>query len=91
MAEGNKYAKRSVHRQDQRQLSKGTRNGNNVWIGAGPIVLDAANVGDGGIATAASVVRRKIPAESKLRGISVRPVDGLFREKQLATQLQIRT
>lgn len=82
MASSYKYAKRGVHLHDQGQESKGTRIGNNVWIGAGSIILDGAEIGDDSIVTAGSVVGRKFPAGSQLQGNPARPMRGFFRTQE---------
>lgn len=79
MAASYQYAKRGVHLHDQGQQSKGTRIGNNVWIGAGAIVLDGAEIGDDSIVTAGSVVGRKFPAGSQLQGNPAKVMRGFHR------------
>lgn len=79
MASSYNYGKRGMHLHDQGQQSKGTRIGNNVWIGAGAIILDGADIGDDSIVTAGSVVSRKFPAGSQLVGNPAKPMRGFFR------------
>lgn len=79
MAASYQYGKRGVHLADQGQQSKGTRIGKNVWIGAGAIILDGADIGDDSIVTAGSVVGRKFPAGSQLQGNPAQPMRGFFR------------
>jgi acetyltransferase-like isoleucine patch superfamily enzyme len=47
---------------------KGIRLGNNVWIGAGCVILDGADIGSGTILTPNSVVSGKIPENSIAQG-----------------------
>lgn len=79
MAASYKYAKRGVHLHDQGQQSKGTRIGNNVWIGAGAIILDGAEIGDDSIVAAGSVVSRKFPPGSQLQGNPAKVMRGFYR------------
>lgn len=80
MADSYNYSKRGVHLHDQGQQSKGTRIGNNVWIAAGAIILDGADIGDDSIVMAGSVVGRKFPAGSMLQGNPAKPMRGFFRD-----------
>ena len=52
----------------QEQESVGIRIGNNVWLGCGTIVMDGADIGDGSIVSANSVVSGKIPPNSIAQG-----------------------
>lgn len=79
MANSYRYGKKGVHLHDQGQVSKGTRIGNNVWIGAGAVILDGADLGDDCIVTAGSVVARRFPAGTQLQGNPARPMRGFFR------------
>ncbi|HYO14536.1 MAG TPA: DapH/DapD/GlmU-related protein [Thermoanaerobaculia bacterium] len=47
---------------------KGIRVGNNVWIGAGCVLLDGADIGSGTILTPNSVVSGKLPENSIAQG-----------------------
>jgi acetyltransferase-like isoleucine patch superfamily enzyme len=47
---------------------KGIRIGNNVWIGAGCVILDGADIGSGTILTPNSVVSGRIPENSIAQG-----------------------
>jgi acetyltransferase-like isoleucine patch superfamily enzyme len=54
---------------EQGTVTKGpTRIGNNVWLGAGAVVLDGAEIGDGVIVTPNSVVSGKIPPNTIVQG-----------------------
>lgn len=52
----------------QQQVSKGIRIGDNVWIAAGCVVLDGADIGSGTIVTPNSVVSGRVPPNSVLQG-----------------------
>lgn len=56
--------------------------GNDVWIGAGVIILKGVNVGDRAIIGAGSVVTKAVPAGTKVVGVPARIVDE--RQKRLA-------
>jgi maltose O-acetyltransferase len=43
--------------------------GNNVWIGAGAIILPGVTIGDGAIIAAGSVVRHDVPERSLVAGV----------------------
>jgi acetyltransferase-like isoleucine patch superfamily enzyme len=53
---------------EQEMVSKGVRIGDNVWVGAGAIVLDGSTLGSGVIVTPNSVVSGKIPANTIVQG-----------------------
>jgi acetyltransferase-like isoleucine patch superfamily enzyme len=48
--------------------SKGVRIGNNVWIGAGSIILDGTTLGDNCIVVAGSLVNRRFPDNVIIQG-----------------------
>src|SRR5690606_20491270 len=48
--------------------------GNDVWIGAGAIVLDGASIGDGAIVAAGSVVTKPVPAYAIVAGVPAKLV-----------------
>ena len=52
----------------QEQVSAGIVIGDNVWIAAGCVVLDGAQIGNGTIVTPNSVVSGRIPENSVLQG-----------------------
>lgn len=56
------------HLEDQGQTSRGVRIGSNVWIGAGSVVLDGAELGDNTIVVAGSLVNRRYPPASVIHG-----------------------
>jgi acetyltransferase-like isoleucine patch superfamily enzyme len=55
-----------MHRQGFR--SKGIKIGNDVWVGAGCVILDGSIIGDGAIVIPNSVVRSKLPERSVSQG-----------------------
>lgn len=48
---------------------KGIRVGNNCWIGAGCVFLDGAEIGDGCVVAANTVVTKKFPPDSVIGGV----------------------
>lgn len=52
----------------QEQVSRGIRIGDNVWIAAGCVVLDGADIGSGTIVTPNSVVSGRVPPNSVVQG-----------------------
>lgn len=50
--------------------------GDDVWIGAGAIILGGVTVGDGAIIGAGAVVNRDVPAGEKWAGVPARRIGG---------------
>ena len=46
-----------------------TRIGNDVWIGAGAIVLKGVTIGDGAVIAAGAVVTKNVPAGAIVAGV----------------------
>ena len=63
------YARLDVPIAEQPLTSKGVRIGSDVWIGAGAVVLDGADIGDHAIISAGSVVSGRIAPRSVASGI----------------------
>ena len=64
-----RYDRLDVALRLQEKISpKGIRIANNVWIGAGCVILDGADIGPGTIVTPNSVVSGKIPENSIAQG-----------------------
>jgi acetyltransferase-like isoleucine patch superfamily enzyme len=63
-----KYDRMDIPIRSQGTTNKGTRIGNNVWIGCGACILDGADIGDGVIVTPNTVVSAKVPANSVIQG-----------------------
>jgi acetyltransferase-like isoleucine patch superfamily enzyme len=55
-------------RRQEKISDKGIRIGNNVWIGAGCVILEGAEIGAGAILTPNSVVSSRIPENSIVQG-----------------------
>lgn len=62
------YSKKGVNLEDLGKTSKGIRIGNNVWIGAGSIILDGSVIGDDTIIVANSLINRKYKGSEILQG-----------------------
>jgi len=68
---GNRYRYDRIDQtfREQGKTSEGLlRIGNNVWIGAGAVILDGADIGDGVIIAPLSVVSGKIPPNAMVQG-----------------------
>ena len=66
------------------------RIGNDVWIGDGVTILNNAQVGDGAVVAAGTVVTGSVPPYAVLAGNPGRIVKYRFSEEQIAALLQIR-
>jgi acetyltransferase-like isoleucine patch superfamily enzyme len=62
------YERLDVPLEEQGYTSRGIRIGNNVWLGAGTIVLDGTALGDNTVVMANSLVNRRYPPNSILQG-----------------------
>lgn len=82
MATSYKYDQLGVHLHDQGQTSKGTRIGNNCWIGAGAVLLDGTELGDNCIVVANSVLSRRYPPNSILQGSPAKPMRTFHRRSE---------
>jgi len=58
----------NAHIDDQGRSSRGVKIGNNVWIGAGSVVLDGSQLGDNCIVVANSLVNRRYPPGAIIQG-----------------------
>jgi acetyltransferase-like isoleucine patch superfamily enzyme len=63
-----RYGSLDVPLRLQGNVSKGTRIGNNVWIGAGACILDGTVIGNGVIISPNSVVSATVPDNAILQG-----------------------
>ena len=63
-----RYDRLDIPIRKQGTVSRGVRIGENVWIGAGAVVLDGADIGPGTIITARSVVAGAIPPNVVAQG-----------------------
>lgn len=59
---------------DQDLVSAPVRIGNDVWIGAGAVILKGVQIGEGAVIGAGSVITRDIPAFSKAAGVPARQI-----------------
>ena len=60
--------------QEQPLLSKIVFIGNNVWIGAGVIILKGVTVGNNAVIAAGAVVTRDVGVGKKVAGVPARPI-----------------
>jgi len=73
------YEKVDVPLEEQGKYSLGITIGNNVWVGAGVVILDGSDVGDNTIIVANSLVNRRHPPNVILQGQPAKVI--LKREK----------
>lgn len=52
----------------QEKTSEGIKIGNNVWVGAGSVIIDGADIGNNVIIAPNSVVSRKVPDDAMIKG-----------------------
>ena len=67
-ANGYRYDSLEVPIRHQEQTSSGIRIGDDVWIAAGAVILDGADIGSGSIISPNSVVSGRIPENSVVQG-----------------------
>lgn len=63
------YADRDILIQTQGETRKGVNIGDDVWIGAGCIILDGVNIGDGAVIAAGAVVAADVPEKAVAAGV----------------------
>ncbi len=73
-----KYDRLDVPTCLQDKVSKGIKIGENVWLGAGVVVLDGAEIGAGAIISANSVVSGRIPSNAIAQG---HPAKAIFKRR----------
>ena len=59
---------KDVHFEDQGYTSRGIRIGDNVWIGAGCVILDGTVIGDNTIIVSNSLVNRRYKSDVVIQG-----------------------
>jgi acetyltransferase-like isoleucine patch superfamily enzyme len=64
--------------------------GNDVWIGAGALVLDGVKIGDGAIVAAAAVVTHNIEPYAIVGGIPARVIRYRFNPTEIEQLLELR-
>jgi hypothetical protein len=69
-----RYEQLQVPWEEQGQTSTGITIGNNVWIGAGCVILDGTVIGDNSIIVANSLVNRRFPPNSIIQGNPARVI-----------------
>lgn len=79
MASSYRYDALGKHLHDQGVTYKGTHIGDNVWIGAGSVVLDGSDIGDNSIIVANSLVSRRHPPNTVLQGNPAKPMRSFHR------------
>lgn len=62
------YHEKGQHLEDLPTISKGVKIGNNVWIGAGSVILDGTVIGDNTVVVANSLLNRKYKPNVILQG-----------------------
>jgi acetyltransferase-like isoleucine patch superfamily enzyme len=68
MGSNYRYLEKGTHLNDAPSESKGVTIGNNVWIGAGSVILDGTVIGDNTIVVANSMLNRRYKPEVILQG-----------------------
>ncbi|MCI8527565.1 MAG: acyltransferase [Lachnospiraceae bacterium] len=68
-SENHKYSDMDKLIQDQGVTHKGIRIGSNCWIGAGAVFLDGAEVGDGCVVAANTVITKQFPDNVVIGGV----------------------
>jgi chloramphenicol O-acetyltransferase type B len=66
------------------------RVGNDVWIGAGSIILDGVSIGDGAIVAAGAVVNKDVPPYAIVGGVPARIIRYRFDEETIDALLEWR-
>jgi acetyltransferase-like isoleucine patch superfamily enzyme len=64
--------------------------GSDVWIGAGSIVLDGVNIGDGAIIAAGAVVNKDVPPYAIVGGVPAKLIRYRFNQETIDALLEWR-
>lgn len=64
--------------------------GNDVWIGAGSVILDGVTIGDGEIVAAGSIVSKDIAPYTIVGGIPAKPIKKRFDDAKIEELLQLK-
>jgi chloramphenicol O-acetyltransferase type B len=64
--------------------------GNDVWIGAGAMVLDGVRIGDGAVVAAGAVVTKDVEAYSIVGGIPAKPIGKRFPDEKRQRLQQLK-
>ena len=75
---------------DPVQASNPASVGNDVWVGAGAIILSGVKVGDGAIVAAGSVVTKDVPPYAIVGGIPARVIRMRFDEQTVERLMSVR-
>lgn len=66
------YERADLKIQGQGETRKGVRIGNDIWIGAGAIILDGVTISDGAVVAAGSLVNKNVPPYTVVGGVPAR-------------------
>lgn len=79
-----------VSAQTEHQELQTTRVGNDVWIGAGALVVGGVTIGDGAVVAAGAVVTRDVPPYAVVGGIPAKVLRHRFEEDTVQYLLELR-
>lgn len=82
------YIKESIAEQKPDRLKKPTILGNDVWVGAGAIILKGVTVGHGAVIAAGSVVSKDVPPYAVVGGVPAKIIKYRFEEKLIERLLK---
>lgn len=75
---------------DRSKFSEPVVIGNDVWIGAGAVILNGVTIGDGSIVAAGSVVTKSIPPYSIVGGVPAKVIRMRFGDALIRTLLDLQ-